>query len=361
MLRVTAREFEQGYRASTSDAPYQADGAYLFNCNFYDSNVTHLFAAKSATGLAIVDSTFDLSGNHLLYTSSAHSLIYNNTLSRPAFGRTAYRLSGNKYTTPNEFTWISDNTMTGWIDPRLQEFFGSEFSTTGDRWNYSLVNMSPNNNSYGADTKGLRYCVMTNNGITGYENALNLGALESCKITDNTFETASIAAGLSRIDVSTDTSTRPANGVLIDGNTFTETADRDGYMALISLDNYAEQECSDLPDGHTGVEITNNTFNIIGADYKMFSMEGIDTLSSGLLTLDQAETALIPMVTITGNIVNTPNILAPLLCITEDFIVSNQSTCSTFDPYCTGDNYRMYNTTSSFYTTIMGDTVINQV
>jgi len=310
---VNIKGMLQGIIASVDE---NARGLFIFNSSFYDSAVTQLFTSNSFEDVAIVNNTYDYSANHLIYSSISHGLVYNNTLSRPAFGRTALRLSGDKFTNPNNYVWISDNKISGWIDPRTQAEFGSAFSD-GKRYNYSLLNISPN---YRED-KAIHDVVFTRNNVTDAENFMIVGVGENISIHDNTFQSADTSS-VTRIKMNAGMDMRPLRNISIDHNKFIDSAISEGpyTSSFISLANYSDDKCSDQFN-HQKINITDNSFYSTHSKKRMFTftplIQGKDLLGNTLpdLSLEQAETFLTKELILANNNFITPDMTTPSIQI----------------------------------------------
>ncbi|OHD39079.1 MAG: hypothetical protein A2015_01390 [Spirochaetes bacterium GWF1_31_7] len=73
-------------------------GTFVFDCfvrnTFIDPEESVTLFAVWGSRFACINNTFDLSGNHIGYTSIDKGVLAGNTFSRPAFGRTALRICG---------------------------------------------------------------------------------------------------------------------------------------------------------------------------------------------------------------------------------------------------------------------------
>jgi len=310
---INIKGMNQGIIASVDESTH---GLFIFNSTFYDSKVTQLYTSNSYNDVAVVNNSFDYSYNHLLYTSISHGLIHNNTLSRPAFGRTAFRLSGENFTNPNNYVWISDNKISGWIDPRTFAEFGPGLGD-GKRYNYSLINISPN----APAEKAIHDVVFTRNTVTDAENIMNIGVGENISIHHNTFQTADTSS-TNRIQLSPIFALRPLRNISIDNNKFIDSAIAEGpyTSSFISLPNYSGTKCSDQFT-HQKINITNNAFYSADNQKRMFLFtplsQGKDLLGNSLpdLSLEQAETFLKKELILTNNNFITPDIATPSIQI----------------------------------------------
>ncbi|HIJ65276.1 MAG TPA: PKD domain-containing protein, partial [Candidatus Hydrogenedentes bacterium] len=119
--RCDFEDFLNGFMTQSPD-PGVVFGIFIIECTFYRSATTHLFA--EATHYAVVDTSLDLSGNHIAYLGVLDTaVITGNHFSRPAFGRTAMRMCFFfNDTAPTENIVITDNIFEGWIDPVVNDY-----------------------------------------------------------------------------------------------------------------------------------------------------------------------------------------------------------------------------------------------
>jgi len=298
--KITVKEMNHGLGASVNT---DAQGLFVFNSSFYDSKVTQLFTNNSYNDVAIINNTFDYSYNHLIYSSISHGLVYKNTLSRPAFGRTAYRLAGGSFTDPNNYVWISDNNISGWIDPRTKAEFGGAFAD-GKRYNYSLINISPNTSK----DKAIHDISFTRNMVSDAESMLFVGVGENIKIHHNTFQSAD-SSKEDRLILNAGTSQRPLKNIYINNNKFIETAPTitgSSVASFINLKNYYQKKCTEQFN-HSNINITKNTFHSLHKQRRILTFttlkQGNDLSNTALpdLTLDQAEEFLNKELTMSNN------------------------------------------------------------
>ncbi len=336
-------------------------GLFVFNSKFYDSKIIQLFTQESYNDVAVVNSSFDYSANHLIYTSIASGLIYNNKLSRPAFGRDAFRLSGGAFNNPNNYVWISENEMTGWIDPRTNAEFGKAFSN-GLRYNYRLVELAPNRK----EDFAIHDVMFTRNKVTDAETLLEIGDGENITITNNTFQTQDSERN-SRVFLNKSFSRRPLKNINITKNIFIDSSPtiiENSSRNFISLANYYQQKCSDQFN-HEKISITDNTFYTPYNKTNIFAFtplkQGNDINGTALanLTLDQAESFIRSNVTLNNNKIYTENNALPTIKIGGDFRPPNiDLTTVNWDQYYsgtspTGGDFRLYNS-SSLLTSALG-------
>ena len=106
-LRCDIRNMASGFHFQGEDT----SGGFVVDCTLFDSDLLHIYAKCSR--LALLDTTFEFSANHLAYLRSINTgVIAGNEFKFPAFGRHALRLS------EGDNIYIARNLMEGWIDPR---------------------------------------------------------------------------------------------------------------------------------------------------------------------------------------------------------------------------------------------------
>ncbi|MDD3052103.1 MAG: PKD domain-containing protein [Candidatus Cloacimonetes bacterium] len=230
------------------------------------NNVT-LFA-HWASRFVCLNNYFDLSGNHIGYTSIDKGVIAGNTFSRPAFGRTALRICGfqeegedwNTDLSSNNVQ-ISENYFHGWIDPHTE---GNAHNGGGDRYNYLLVQLSPN----GPWNQIIRDITFERNVITNGEGLLNIGAAENITVRNNILISDNSSAPsyfISIVDAN-----KPSKNIKIIGNTLVaRNSQYSGNIyemsAVINIFNNDTQIVHPFDYlNHEEIEIKNNIFYING-------------------------------------------------------------------------------------------------
>lgn len=272
MKRVDYINMNQGIVVQSSGADETSVGLYMEECYTNKSLVTQVFTANAAKSVMLYNNNFNLSGNHIAYCSVDRSWVHNNTFTKPAFGRTALRIYGEALAVNAGWTWVDENTMSGWIDPRTEPLHGREFAS--NRWNFSLNNLSPNATATGADTKTNHNIMYLNNNISGYEVALELANGKDILIKGGTWTTADTYSGLtSRLSMSGTFLQRPMQNVTVDGVTFVETANSTVANRIFGINSYDRQYCADQLQ-HAGFEVINCTFNLGDASTLIFEGNG---------------------------------------------------------------------------------------
>lgn len=180
-------------------------------------------------GFALINNTFDKSGNHINYlTGVKHTVICDNVMSRPAFGRTAMRICGH-HSVENgaHYNYVARNKFIGWIDPQSVDIFsgangGGAHNGGGTRYNYSLVTFSPNGGT-GMLTED---SIFEDNIITNYEVGLQLMNCKNIKVRNNLFVTPDVSTSTRDISIAganNGLQMRPIDGLQIVNNTFART------------------------------------------------------------------------------------------------------------------------------------------
>jgi len=358
---ITVKEMDQGILFSNTD---DAQGLFIFDSHFYDSTITQIYTASSLNDTAIINNSLDYSANHLIYSHISHGLVYNNKLSRPAFGRTAFRLAGGSFSNPNNYVWMSDNQISGWIDPRTSAEFGRVFNN-GKRYNNLLVEIGPNV----ARDLAIHDVVFTRNTVTDGEGLLEIGVSENISISNNTFQTADPSNAF-RVTLGTNASERPLKNINIQSNKFIETAPQinDGYIvtSFLRLSNYYQKKCSDQFN-HEKISITKNSFYVPHKQRRIFNLaplkQGKDINGMALpdLSLDQAENYLNQQLTLSNNQIISPNDSIPSIQIGGSKLADGNEKSSNIDwsQYFQGSDvlggeYRLYNNLSQFTQQLTG-------
>jgi len=347
---ITVEKMDQGIVYSNG---VDAQGLFIFDSHLYDSNQMQLYTGNSLDGVALVNNTLDYSANHLIYSHISHGLVYNNTLSRPAFGRTAYRLAGGTFDNPNNYVWISDNKVSGWIDPRTAAEFGKAFAD-GKRYNYTLLDIAPNNTS----DLAIHDVVLTRNIVSNAETFLSLGASENITISNNIFKSADSFYS-PRIKLNAEASQRPLVNINIINNKFIDSAPQinAGHVvtSFINLNNYNQKKCNDQFN-NSQLKITKNAFYVTHNQRRIFDFtplkQGKDLTGSILpdLTLDQAESFLNKELMFSQNQMISPDNTISTVQIGGNRLSFGDTKETNIDwsQYYQGTDYRLYNSLSQF-------------
>ncbi len=271
---------------------------------FVDSSIrnTYIDSLRNVTLFAVwgsrfacLNSTFDLSGNHIGYTSIDKGVIAGNTFSRPAFGRTALRICGfqgdgapwNTELTSNNVQ-VSDNYFHGWIDPETE---GTAHNGGGTRYNYLLVQLAPN----GPWNQIIRDITFERNTITNAESALAIGAAENIIVRNNRM-ISNNEAEKNTVFVSIIDANKPSKNIRISNNTFVArntqySGNVFGMGGLVKILGNVTQVAHPFGyTNHQGIAINNNIFYVYG-----------DNAFTRFLYIDDIEEVL-PEVRSSGNI-----------------------------------------------------------
>lgn len=355
---IDVKKMEQGILANSE----QGHGLFVFNSKFFDSNVTQFYSQGSHEDVALVGNKYDYSTNHLIYSSIDSGLIVNNELTRPAFGRTAFRLAGGALNKPNRFVWISGNKMSGWIDPRTSAEYGRAFAD-GKRYNYLLVDLSPNS----PDSDKIEHdVVFTKNEVIDAETMLGIGAAENLTIKNNLFVTAD-SSQADRVILNQSFSRRPLNNINISSNKFIEQSSEasSGIVAsVINLQNYSQLKCSDQFNNQA-INIDNNVFYLPNPSRRLLKFSPIkqgNDLAGNLLpnlTLDQAEKLFAETLSLENNHIYTSNAQNSLIQIGGDVRAYDPKDLYATDwrsgynsISATGGSYRLFNSSSQFFSNL---------
>jgi len=259
-LRVDVNNFEQGFNM------YNAQNVFIVNCTTYNSEITHAYFERTASGLpariAILDTTMDYSGNHLVYGVDPQSaVIHGSTFSRPAFGRCAFRIAGGRpeYGVASN-VWFSDNEFIGWIDPRT----GDRQYADGTQYNYNLVQLAP---SGPEEARFGEWLVFENNLIIDAQQLFKIATWEHVIIRNNRF--------ITNDDTST-SKVRIGSAEVYDWRPCYDIQFIDNYFEFVN--NHGGEECPAItvypylgpayPDRiiHENIVISNNTIKIPATD-----------------------------------------------------------------------------------------------
>lgn len=202
-------------------------GIFILGCTATQDTISNasivLLTYGCCAGLAIIGTEADKSGNHINYLTQINSgVITDNVFSRPAFGRTALRITGGSLTGPAQRVHVTRNKFLGWIDPQNGDILevgagGAVHNGGGIRYNFALVNLSHN----GSPNKYLDNIIFERNILTNFEEGITLVNNRSSIIRNNIFVSPSESAQAIRIGDSSGTNQmRPCDNVKIINNTF---------------------------------------------------------------------------------------------------------------------------------------------
>ena len=184
------------------------------NHQTYSTSVTQLFGSVSR--LALLNNKFDQAGNHICYLETVDKgVIAGNVFSRPAFGRTAIRITGGPAGATGNNIVVSDNRFLGWVDP-INNPAGAH-NGGGRRYYYLLVHFGPN----GDGQQLIDNVVFERNVVTNFEVGLSIDNAANMVVRNNLFVAPAAGTGLSLNQSSAlGWGYRPLTNVLVQGNTF---------------------------------------------------------------------------------------------------------------------------------------------
>ncbi|HOS04226.1 MAG TPA: LamG domain-containing protein, partial [Candidatus Hydrogenedentes bacterium] len=215
-----------------------------------NSTATHTLV--TGCRLALLDSTLDLGGNHLCYFAYVDKgVISGNTLSRPPFGRHALRLCGLSETQITNNVYISNNRISGWIDPIST---GDAHNGGGKNYNWLLVHFAPNENSL----KPAENIVFENNTVVDGQCLLNVGSAENVEIRDNLFSTVD-ASDVPRFLIGSihGYDRKPSKNIRITGNLITSSS-ATSKSPILRISNYTG-EAYNSQTQHEALAFNGNT------------------------------------------------------------------------------------------------------
>lgn len=243
-------------------------GFFVVDCNSHNTNGSSLFT--TASRVALLNSTFDLSNNHVAYLEQvAVGVIDNCTFSRPAFGRTAIRICiGGQ-------VWISNNRFLGWIDPQSD---GPAHNGGGTRYNWMLVNFGPN----GPDPMHTDYIVFEKNMVTNAETLMNVSTYHHFLARNNTFVTPD-NAGPTKIHFGDLRAWdyRPLNDVQFVDNTIELTGGPLPHTVFVMYP-YTRQAEYPTQAYHEGVVVKRNVIRIASQDTRYWQVPADPAQYAGL-------------------------------------------------------------------------------
>jgi uncharacterized repeat protein (TIGR02543 family) len=228
----------------------EASGFFIAECEGFNSKQVHMFARTSR--FALLDSTFDTSENHIAYLSYIdRGVITRNTLSRPAFGRTALRIAArtDSFDIPSNNVVVSDNFFRGWIDPVV----GGPAHSDGTRYNWELVNLAPN----GPWEQRMTDVVFERNTLTNAETFLTISDYDNLIVRNNLFVGKSTYPS-PRIKIGKDYwDTKPLRNIKLYNNTIMCYGISGGANQIFGIYNYIAEPYQGLTQ-HQDIQIRNN-------------------------------------------------------------------------------------------------------
>jgi len=265
-LRCDMQNFAQGILLSGGlvDNTYDISGVFVVDCTSYNASVTHLYSVASR--LAVLDSDFDLAGNHIAYLAAVNvGVIANSKFRRPSFGRTALRISGGVGEASEERRFtnnveVTRNTMEGWIDPIPRQ------NGDGTQYNWLLVELGPNT----AGAQYMRDIIFEYNVLKDAQVLLNVGTWQNAIIRNNSFSTLD-TEGTARVllgAIHNGFDTMPLKNILFTHNTIDVSPRPDGHAAVFQVKGYD----GDPYEGrtiHEDIKIEQNTVIMNGGPSRL--------------------------------------------------------------------------------------------
>jgi len=274
-LRVDVQNFNQGFTFSGGQLDRVQSGIFLASCTLRHSSLIQNFATSSR--VALLNNTFDHAGNHINYFAYLNcGVITGNTFSRPAFGRAALRIDGGPPAFPTNNVQVSDNIISGWIDPvngypttGWNDPTSSHYDPLiahnggGSRYNYYLVYFAPNT----PEMQYMQDVVFERNTVINGERFMWIGDYENLMIRDNSFSTVDGSPDAYRIIFGHPYDYRPLKNVTFTNNTIVSNEARIGTAGIFAIAQYAGPFYS-LRMLHEGISIRGNTIMMQGATDK---------------------------------------------------------------------------------------------
>jgi PKD repeat protein len=248
-LRCEVRNFTRAITFSQGITDNRGSGVFLVGCDFFDSEKSQIF--MRVTRLALLDNTFDYSGNHIAYLNYVNKgVVSRNVFSRPAFGRAGLRLDGDSgFPNPTNNVVISDNRMEGWKDPRS----GDDTSSNGNRFNWNLVSLAPN----GPWNQRMHDVVFERNIVTNAEQLLMIADYDNLTVRNNIFASRDHSSGPSiRIGYQA-WEEKPIRNLDFIGNTVVVNGSSSGIGTVIQISPYVGDPFDGV-DRHKNIRILNN-------------------------------------------------------------------------------------------------------
>ncbi|MBI5092866.1 MAG: PKD domain-containing protein [Candidatus Hydrogenedentes bacterium] len=270
-LRIDVTHFNQGFTFTGGTADRTQSGIFLAGCVLRQSSLIHNFATSSR--VALLNNTFDFSGNHINYFAYLNcGVIAGNTFSRPAFGRAALRIDGGPVGYPTNNVQISDNIISGWVDPidgyptpgwndPASPHYDPMIAHNGggNRYNFYLVYLAPNT----PEMQLMQDVVFERNTVVNGERLMWIGDYENLAIRSNSFTTVDGSPDAYRIIFGHPYEYRPLKNVSFTDNVLVSNEARIGAAGIFAITEYAGPPYP-LQALHEGIVIRNNTIVMQG-------------------------------------------------------------------------------------------------
>jgi hypothetical protein len=240
--------FSQG--TGPGDLDNRASNIFLIGNRTYDGLGSTVF--WKVTRGVLKDNNFELCTQHLNYLSYTNvGLVKGNRFAKPAFGRTALRVCADSgsYDKPSNNVYIAENMIEGWRDPRTGD---SQYSSDGTRFNYRIVDLSPN----APNIQRVTDVLFENNVITDAETILAVGTYDNLVIRNNFFSTKSRYAS-GRIQIGDSYEKKPLTNIKIHNNYVVTNPNTGGNPAVFHVRNYTASAYNGLTT-HQDIDISDN-------------------------------------------------------------------------------------------------------
>lgn len=274
LYRVDVEDFSQFFLPNGKQLD-NTSGVFVVECTAKNSSWVQMWGLMSR--LAILDSEFDDSENHIAYLAYVdRGVITGNTFSRPAFGRTALRLcsSTNDFDYATNNVVVNDNRFLGWIDPIV----GGATHADGTRYNWELINLAPNSSA----KQRMHDVVFERNIVTNAETLITISDYDDLDVKNNLFIGKSQSVG-DRIKIGKPGyDSKPVRNIRIVGNTFLLAGASSGVNPVIGLNAYDGPAYQGVTQ-HQNVEFKNNIIRQpYGRGRMIFIEENLSSLISAL-------------------------------------------------------------------------------
>lgn len=233
-------------------------GIFCIECTVQDSSFIAIWG--KAVRFALVGCHLDWADNHLFYGAYFDSAIFaNNIFTRPAFGRTALRLSNavNTFDYPTQNIHVINNYFGGHIDPIVN---GDPAHDGGTRYNYEMIYLAPNTQVL----QSMKNVIYEKNVITNCEGAIIVGSYENLIIRNNLISSVDTYGDAFRLMLGHKYEKRPLVNIQVYDNVFWSNQKRSGNAGIVKIEPYRSAEWNGLTE-HQGLSITNNKFYMQGA------------------------------------------------------------------------------------------------
>jgi len=238
---------------------------FMHECTVKNDGFIQLYT--KAHRVSLIGNLFDWAENHIHYCAWMNiGIVANNIHSRPAFGRTAFRLSAvtDDYDIPSKNVHFIHNYFGGHIDPLTFEEHGSAHAD-GERYNFEMLYLAPNRRI----KQSMEDVIFEKNVITNCETAMIIGDYENLIVRDNLIITPDNYGPAARVEIGHKFEMRPNKNIRIESNTIYSNQVRSGFGGIFKIKPYDDIEYNGMTE-HEGITITNNDIYLMGADDPVF-------------------------------------------------------------------------------------------